>query len=312
MRNSGQSKSEYALEAAGITVVTSEERRSGRRLFQYAKFDSLDELRTKVDAGLPKNTWDSIRYSEHGLAPGSSSFDRRWALGSEMTSVNDLREAMEFGRSSRRTLDKVEELRTALLNREGIRELEYLAMTKKKRRVFAESGSELDIDRVMCADPLHWASLTPGKESKVIRIVFNCANSAAASEDDFNMMAACGIVMAELAESAGLSVELYATWISQNVTSEVFFGGIMVKLKSAEYKTDVQALAVSGYPGIMRTYTFFVRKNILDGVCDSGYGTSRGLDELVGKLGENVLISGKWTGERMEMELRNVLNLNNN
>jgi hypothetical protein len=215
---------------------------------------------------------------------------------------------MELGLASESTLLMVEQLRTALLNKDSIRELEHFAKTTRKKKVFSETGNELDIDRVMCGDPQHWQKTTPGKQTKIVKIGVNLVMSRGFGSATMNQIASFGVVACELLMQAGLNVEMSALYLSGGITREIVFGGEVVICKHADEILDINKLCVTGIPGILRFFDFATIDCILDGSADYGFGRSMSLpDELKEHLNLDLIIDSKTTQQEIEINLYELL-----
>ncbi len=276
------------------------------RKYQWARFESMRQLQEAVDKGVNENIFDPLRIKSNGL---DGSQDRsKWMFGTEFPTLNLTREAMIYGLSSENVIKQVSEIRDLILNIDEIKEIQYRARTKKKRKVYSESGSELDIDRVLCGDPQHWQSTTPGKEDNVIRIGFNMTISAAQNEKQFYRLCAYGIVLCELAEQAGYNVELNWFYISQHPSSTLERGGLVVKVKDATQPLDINQVCSCGIPGTLRAFGFGIISQVLDGRINAGLGQCKKLnDSGIKFLGMNAIINCEHSANEMELILNNLL-----
>ena len=229
-----------------------------------------------------------------------------WTFGSEFPDLESTTEALRSGECSNKTLKQISEYRDILLNMDGIEESMRRAVSFKRRRKFSDSGSELDIDRVLSGDPEHWQSMTKGKKENVVRLAVNFSVTSGHTEKQLNQLGALTTVAVDMLQRCGLSVEVLALCVAQNVTRTFehrdkkvkvtkYEQGFTFKLKSASEKLDVSRVACIGIPGLYRSYGFTNWINFLDGEPSSGLGrgmeTTKNVKDL---LKIKNLIEVKW------------------
>lgn len=210
-----------------------------------------------------------------------------WTFGSEFPDIESTTEALRSGECSSKTLKEISKYRDILLNMDGIEESMRRAVSFKRRRKFSDSGSELDIDRVLSGDPEHWQSMTKGKKENVVRLAVNFSVTNGHTEKQLNQLGALTTVAVDMLQRCGLSVEVLALCIAHGVTKtfehkekpvevKKYEQGFTFKLKSASEKLDVSRVACIGIPGLYRSYGFTNWVNFLDGEAESGLG--RGME----------------------------------
>ena len=229
-----------------------------------------------------------------------------WTWGTEFQGLESTTEALRNGECSQKTLKHIEEYRNVLLNMDGIDDMMRRADTFKRRRKFGESGSELDIDRVLSGDPEHWQSMTRGKKQNVIRLGVNFSVTCGHSEEQLNKLGALTTVAVDMLQRCGLAVEVVGLCVAHKVMSNNLIGskpeqGFTCVLKSAQEKLDVSRIACIGIPGLYRAYGFTTWINYLEGRATSGLGygneTSNEVKDL---LNIKHLLEVKWTKEGRE------------
>ena len=229
-----------------------------------------------------------------------------WTFGSEFPDLESTTEALRSGECSNKTLKQISQYRDILLNMDGIEESMRRAVSFKRRRKFSDSGSELDIDRVLSGDPEHWQSMTKGKKENVVRLAVNFSVTSGHTEKQLNQLGALTTVAVDMLQRCGLSVEVLALCVAHNVTRTFehkdkpvkvtrYEQGFTFKLKSASEKLDVSRVACIGIPGLYRSYGFTNWINFLDGEPASGLGrgmeTTKNVKDL---LKIKNLIEVKW------------------
>ena len=242
---------------------------------------------------------------------------QEWRFGTEFPDIETTKEAVIAGECSDKTREQVEYYRDIMLNMDEIQESMRRASTFKRKRIFSDFGSELDIDRVLSGDQNHWQRMTKGRQSNSIKIAVNISVSCGHSEEQIHKLAALTSVTADMLQRCGLSVEILGICSAYNITtitSKQREQGFTFKIKSASDKLDISRVASSGIPGLYRAYGFNTWVNTLDGKETHGLGraeqTTQNLKDL---LNIKHLIEVKWVKEGKEKQfLSNILkDLNN-
>lgn len=226
-------------------------------------------------------------------------YDDDWTWGTEFKGLDETYNALRNGECSQKTLKHIEEYRNVLLNMDGIDDMMRRAETFKRRRKFSESGSELDIDRVLSGDPEHWQSMTRGKKQNVIRLGVNFSVTCGHTEKQLNRLGALTTVAVDMLQRCGLAVEVVGLCVAHNITEDKLCGemeqGFTCTLKSSQEKLDVSRIACIGIPGLYRAFGFATWSNYLEGKPTSGLGygytTSKSCKEL---LNIKHLLEVKW------------------
>lgn len=231
----------------------------------------------------------------------NNSRDKEWTFGTEFPNIESTTEALINGECSKSTLKFISNYRDVLLNMDGIENAMRRADSFKRRRKFSDSGSELDIDRVLSGDPDHWQSMTRGKKDKVVRLGVNFSVTAGHSEKQLHKLAALTTVAVDMLQRCGLAVEVLALCVAEGITNykknpfTTYEQGFTFMLKSANEKLDVSRVACIGIPGLYRAYGFNNWVNYLDGKAKSSLGrgmeTTQNVKDL---LNIKNLIEVKW------------------
>ena len=222
-----------------------------------------------------------------------------WTWGTEFKGLDETYNALRNGECSKKTLKHIEEYRNVLLNMDGIDDMMKRAETFKRRRKFSDSGSELDIDRVLSGDPEHWQSMTRGKKQNVIRLGVNFSVTCGHTEKQLNKLGALTTVAVDMLQRCGLAVEVVGLCIAHSVTKdnlcEKMEQGFTCLLKSSQEKLDVSRIACIGIPGLYRAFGFTAWSNYLEGEPSGGLGygnqTTKECKEL---LNIKHLLEVKW------------------
>lgn len=246
---------------------------------QLVIFDSLGDLVTKVNTGLEKGTWTNYGTDEGGSKTQSNT----WRYGNEYQTEQATEEALIKGKASETVMKQIYELDAKLKPTLERRKKEGISI--KRRRVFGEEGSQLDIDRLLCGDPMHWSRMTKNNTPPLVKLVMSVSANAGVTEDSFVKGAALLITTCRQLESSGFSVEINAiACTSANDYLESFT--YMCPVKKANERLDVMRVSTIGLQGIFRKYGFDVRENLMEGgFSDGGNGRDKGIrDSLREKL----------------------------
>lgn len=270
--------------------------------YQYAKFDSPHELITKIQAGFSKGVFKNSEWAEHNG-------ENTWAFGGEYPSYKETYDAIELGMTSEKTVKRALSFKQRIMEKPEIKELVYTAKTKKKKRVFAESGNELDIDRVLCGDPQHWTKTTSGNEKQVLRIGLKLGAVSTESHEVISNMAAFGIAVCDIISLYGYSTEITALYLPNSVNAKIKFGGTIVKIKDAYHNIDINNICLIGLPGIFRSFHFSVIQNILDmGIYEhAGFSNIPIDDNIKNMLGMDFYIDNSINEDNICKELLTLL-----
>lgn len=258
---------------------------------------------------------------EHGISKGWTSkhlgdSESEWRYGTEFTDYEMTCNAVLAGDCTDKTRKKVEYYRDIMLNMDGVQESMRRASTHKRKRVFSDFGSELDIDRVLSGDPYHWQRMTKGRQSNSVKIAVNISVSCVHSEEQLHKLAALTSVTADMLQRCGLSVEILGICMAKNITrgDKKREQGFTFKIKSASEKLDLSRVASAGIPGLYRSVGFNTWINSLDGKAHQGLGHSMQTTQNVKDLLDiKHLIEVKWTKFGNEKQfLSNILESLNN
>jgi hypothetical protein len=187
----------------------------------------------------------------------------------------------------------------------------------KRRRVFREEGSELDMDRVLSLDSRCWSQTQRGRKARTFRLVLNSCLSCGNGEDDFTEIGAMAAAVCEALERLGFNVEVhvaalvkagsaysikkpgdgYETWIAP-----------MWKLKAAEEPIDVERVLSVAVQGMFRDCTFGVYRTHFGGSGGLGSAMDPSNDEAVkAAVGADYIIGKGWTRDGQAAYLDGIL-----
>lgn len=275
---------------------------SESRSIQSIEFENMSHFIDITDA-LYKDE-EYINHGKNGGAYDHVSFETRnsnkkWKYGMH-ENYEGCRTNLLEGRIPDKMMSMIEDFRAELGEKESIKELAHQAKSTKRKRVFAEDGSELSIDRLMSGDPNYWQSMTKGRKSNTVRIDIDPCVGAGTSEKQFAQITALSFVAIEYLLMAGYAVEVYASFCFKKVTDKVIWGNISIPLKVGDDQVDMQLIAQLGNIGLFRNFIFRTTP-MFDGNVSAGIGVALEPDEDVKSiLSFGNYISCKWdTGKSL-------------
>jgi hypothetical protein len=304
---------------ATYTKVAAIHKKKNVGLYDVLHFNSMHDIVRNCMEGYDKREWTG-RLCYWKERDGES-----WTYGTEFPDAKTTATALEYGESSQKTISQIEKLRSALLNTEGIEDLMRQGRSHRRRRRFREEGAELDIDRVLSGDPRHWAQMSKGKRSNVIRLGVNFSLTCGHDERQFHKLAALITVSVDLLQACGFAVEVMGLCTAHGITngagkkatdpdkqefikSDKWEQGFTVPLKTSDEPLDVSKVACIGIPGLYRGYGFTTWCFTLDGKPKDSLGrgdtTSEGLKEL---LDIKHLLEVKWIDGKEQAFLTKIL-----
>jgi len=257
---------------------------------QIIKLKSLSEITLITEDGLKNHEWTQSEY-------GSNKF----MFGKEFPSLEKTTSAINKGQSSNETLKLVTKLSSQL--KPIISGLAPNGHSIKRKRRFGEEGANLDIDRLLCGDPYHWTKMSTNRTPPLVKLWVNIAMNAGMSSSCFQKASALVITMAKQLEQMGFSTEINAVACSNVQTIKDRHDFVMVMpIKKASEKLDVNRVSTIGLDGIFRYFTFSMRENLVhDGMGDGGHGSSQGVSDKVKKelgIKDGMLVNAKDFGRR--------------
>ena len=192
------------------------------------------------------------------------------------------------------------------INAENIGALQDSMQSIKRVTRFTDDGAELDIDRVMCGDTDYWRTTKRDGQYRVVRLVLNYGMSWDNKAETFMKLLAMTYVMAELIESKGYGLEIYATdsvhvpygedaYLSEQAT--------LIPLKKAQESLDIERMGVIGIVGFFRHVSWIMCTLMFGHYNGYSYGTTK---EMQAFLGADVFIENSWTRGSDSQQMMNI------
>lgn len=266
--------------------------------YELVSFDSCDQLISKMQRGVADYNWNGKGHSDGNKSSGDSS---SWRYG-QLENYDKTLEYLTEGKVLDSVNKKATEVYNTLTNSPVIQDLLLRAATFKRKKVYSEDGADLDIDRVMCGDPLHWIKSTRGKKNSLIRLGVNLAGNCMEDENLFNNLTAVAGVVSDILSRAGFGVELSAVATTYGTTNKNWFNTVQVTLKKAEEALDLQRIYSVGCSGFFRCWIFKVYCNVLTGHPTGGLGQVRNINkEMQEKLELDYIIDSSFKDAKSQL-----------
>jgi len=224
-------------------------------------FSGITEFVTTVDEGFAHKKW----INKH------ESLGASWNHGSLQT-VAATRNCLLFAEPPPHVQKKAEAFQQALMGSDAYRMASEKAASTKRRRVFELDGGDLDLDRYMGQQDECWVRVTRGLQRPVVRLAMSGMMHGGNDEHGFAGIAAIATCCVLLAEQAGCSVEILATYLPHNMLPSLDEAGSVFPIKHADEPFHQNALLALGIPGTFRHYGFGVDNNVISTQIGSGHG----------------------------------------
>ena len=242
-----------------------------------------------------------------------------WTFGTtavehQMDTHDAIHTAIEEGRTLPNLAEEVDRYRKIIVEdmMESVKTEEH---NVKRRRVWAEDGAALDIDRVMCGDPDYWVKTQRNGVQRVVRICINVSASGGNSESTFVRTLALSYVTAEMLERMGHGVEIHMVCSAHKMGHNSRYQtvknldeeAVVVPVKKSQEPLDINRIGFGAMPGYLRAVIPSIvcgveKTNVcFNGTCSV---TSKEMQEL---LGSDVLIETMWGSGRQKREVRKFL-----
>lgn len=301
-------RSEEACKALGVRTDYFSD---NDKTYQLLYFDSPIDLVEKAIKG-----WDSGLYSKNNThfetinLMTNRTRNHKVYFGPEYTNCQQTYEAITEQKVSKAVLENIDSIREKYLNIEEVRVMLETARTFKRKRVFSDEGAELSIDRLMSGNEDYWERTTKGRKSNIYKLFVNIGNVGAAMPSDFHKVAAFIIVVAEMIDKAGFSLQIVQGRI-KSYLSRITKSGTIVNIKDAGEAINVNKLMALGVQGYIRAFNWSHEANLLCYQGSDSYGSSASLDKALQQHLEydNVIDFHNATSEHASIEcLQNIFN----
>jgi len=198
-----------------------------------------------------------------------------WAYGEDYKTLENTLEALENGQILDKYIDKVGEAKSELFKHcPQLENLQTVAMSKRRRRKYAEEGAELDIDRYMCADPAMWVSCPPSEiRKRSARIYIDVWGTCGTTFQTFINSIVFAAAMADIIEAAGITLEIVVGTTATNFWEGKGACTIAFPVKQANEPMDISKLLTFGISGFLRGLCFDTYHGIDAENWDSSCGT---------------------------------------
>lgn len=229
-----------------------------------------------------------------------STYDWTWSKNRECNSLEKTYKLLEQGRglSSVRNIAKRyrEEFQNCNMS-------QILGATKsiKRKRVFNDYDGDVEIDKYLNGDIDFYETIKRNGSQQIVRLGINYSLSCGNNINDFSRMVALASIFAEILESLGYGVEIYACGIEQKRREQKTkkWRNIMFPLKQANEPLDFDRIYSIGLSGLLRDVHFKVTEHLHQthgGIC---YEPPQ---DVLDSSGIDVLLSKSWTENGKQVE----------
>jgi len=291
-----------------ITEVKSDRGRMGYIDFG-TQFNFMDTVRKSVTDGWNYNAQegsDSMakRAIEHY---DNIHGDHDWMFGS-FNNLDKTQTALDLGLGSELVMTELQKIQREIETDPEFQLLLTKGLTKKRKRVYGESGDELDIDRVLCGDPQHWQSMTQGRKNNVVRLGVNIGLSGGNSEKDFAKLAAYVLVCADFVTKMGYSVEISVLCGAWESIRNWEYSASLFKVKDANEPMDLNRLSCLGIAALFRHYQFIVWTCAWNEHINGGLGSCNAAPKEIKEACEfDELFEKVWSDGNQKFELTKII-----
>tara|TARA_X000001382_G_scaffold127959_1_gene116656 strand:- start:1668 stop:2738 length:1071 start_codon:yes stop_codon:yes gene_type:complete len=324
-------KKVYIANGTDVRYVKTLNRRSLQinkpRLLRKFEFNSQHEMVEfvrandgHVDDG--SNCRDKIHreWNDHARANGANEYEKQmyyyygdgdsWAFGKAeaSNSIEKCDKLLTDGKTTpsiRRIMNKtIKQVKLAGVDKMLNERFESV----KRKRVWSEDGSELDIDRVMSGDPQHWVSTKRNGKKRVIRLGVNVSMSGGNGASTFAKNVGLAYIVCEALENLGYGVEIVA------VDACYYSGGYnklsnkqdetatIIPLKRSDEPVDINRVGSVGFSAMLRYYNFICASMIYRQAGGTCWETS---DEMKAFMNVDLLVETAFsTGDEKEQATR--------
>ena len=278
------------------------------RLLGLARFESLDQFLA---------TYNTIpNYFTRNCRDDVSANDT-WTYGREIP-TKPSREAysdlmLKNGDVPKNLMQYIEEYREKL-SLEGLEEMSGVMKSCKRKRVYRDRGSRVDIARYLSGDENVWTNLSQKGKKKFITLGVQVSLSSGNGLKTYCRNMALAYVICQLLESKGYGVCIDIISSAYTLADESqlkgiiskednlgkidFYGGSEVgqifRVKHFEESTDLRNIACASLPSILRKYNLTFDEILW------GHSTGRcsqTSNEFISFANVDMLVSHQWTEE---------------
>lgn len=233
-------------------------------IHQMIYFDNVSDM---IDCCTRnEHVWDGKGHSR-------SVDDRQWTFGTDFPDLQRTYKALMEGLIPIHIIDKIDAVKVSLYEKHPeLFDLEKSASKLRRRRVFAEGGDELDIDRYMSGEVEMWQKMTRRPNKQCMRIMVNSCLHCGHNSDSFLQGMIMLTAFLDILDKSGIASEVWCAPVSSNSASGATLAAVFSRIKGPEEVLDICKMLSCGAPGLFRYYTFEVWRNMLLGQPNYGLG----------------------------------------
>jgi hypothetical protein len=225
---------------------------------------------------------------------GGGGMSDSWYFGSYLQSVEANQEACVSGRVPEPIWEEYLRVRDKL--QPVMDDFIHLGVSTRRRRVYAEEGSELNLDRLAVHDPSCWERRKRGAKKQLIVLGIQYGYVAGAGEKVFVKNAAAAAAASDVLERLGYAVEIVGvSWGTLTYAQTKWDKWSMINtvtIKRSTEPLDPQNVLIIGLPAVSRVFEF----GVWDAYAKSGWNMhcpplTKEQEEMIGI---DAFIGQKW------------------
>ncbi len=192
--------------------------------------------------------------------------ERSWQNGNIFTTNKEQEACLRNGEVHENTMKQYVKIKEDMMRENTqMEKLQRVAVTNRRRRVFAEEGDELDIDRFMAGDVEMWSKKGARRSAKrTARIVICSPTSGGTDSGEFIKCMMYGAAMCDVLESAGISTEIIYSYNTHGTSSRHKGTSVAFIMKRYDEPLDIHKLLSCGYVWMFRRFVFTLYQNCHD------------------------------------------------
>lgn len=228
----------------------------------FVRWDSAADLIEYCD-GFPGNIIEADPHSGLMNKNFSNGSQNEWRNGEHLT-YDRAQEFLSDGKATDKQKKYYDTYRENILKkRPDLADIEASAVVSKKRKVFSESGDDLDIDRYMNGEVEQWTRRATSKiRKRSAKIFVAMPQSGGNDAENFSRAAAFVVAVSNIIELAGISTEIEFGNIGVNATNTESFHCYSVIAKRVEEPLDIERLLSFGGAALLRNYIFIATSHV--------------------------------------------------
>tara|TARA_R100000329_G_scaffold139078_1_gene120825 strand:- start:303 stop:1214 length:912 start_codon:yes stop_codon:yes gene_type:complete len=213
---------------------------------------NMPDMRTMLEC-----IYENKLFFERVGTKGSSRHE--WTYGKHISGRENLKRALEMGRTSDAVINLYKKLRNKVESRVDISKFTGQGLSCKRKRVVRDDGDDLSMSRLMGGNDQYWNTTLRKSKRANVRIGMNIAISHLHNEKDFARLGAILALTSDMLTKMGYAVEVIAYQFggyASNGTYDWKYLGISIPIKKPNEPLDIHRLMSAGLSGLFRDFIF--------------------------------------------------------